>query len=92
MVESIVGCKWSLRVLDMIQNDIYRPGEMQRQTPGLSAKVLNERLSKLMRFGIIQKTVHPVVPPHVDYRLTDFGAKFSLLLKNIEELQNELDN
>ncbi len=92
MVESIVGCKWSLRVLEMIQSNICRPGEMQRQTPGLSAKVLNERLSKLMRFGIIQKTIHPVVPPHVDYQLTDFGEKFSLLLKNIEELQEEVDS
>ena len=45
-----------------------------------------------MRFGILQKTVHPVVPPHVDYQLTELDVKFSVLLKDIEVLQNELDD
>ncbi|MFQ5587597.1 MAG: winged helix-turn-helix transcriptional regulator, partial [Nitrospiria bacterium] len=53
MLESIVGCKWSLRVMQLVREEVKRPGEMQRRTPGLSAKVLNERLNKLMRFGIL---------------------------------------
>ncbi len=52
----------------MIRRDVNRPGEIHRVTPGLSHKVLNERLNKLMRYKIIEKTVYPVSPPHVEYR------------------------
>lgn len=91
MVESIVGCKWSMRVLKLLSAGINRPGEMQRQVEGLTTKVLNERLNKLMRFNIIHKEVFPVSPPHVEYHLTDFGKKFMTLIDAVDTLQDELD-
>jgi len=91
MLENIVGCKWSLRVMQLIRQEINRPGEMQRQTPGLSSKVLNERLNKLMRFDILEKTIFPVTPPHVEYQLTNFGMKFSTLLDQVAALQKEIE-
>lgn len=91
MLENIVGCKWSVRVMQLIRQDINRPGEMQRKTPGLSTKVLNERLNKLMRFGILEKTIYPVTPPHVEYKLTSFGKRFSVLLDEVEALQKEIE-
>ncbi|MBZ0166193.1 MAG: helix-turn-helix transcriptional regulator [Candidatus Omnitrophica bacterium] len=90
MVESIVGCKWSMRVLQLIKNKTIRPGEMQRSTPGLSTKVLNERLNKLMRFGIVQKKIYPVTPPHVEYSFTPFGRRFLKIISSIEKLQKEI--
>ncbi|MCZ7563890.1 MAG: winged helix-turn-helix transcriptional regulator [Burkholderiales bacterium] len=53
MVEDIVGCKWSLTVLGLVRDGVVRPGAMEHAVPGLSAKVLNERLRKLVRFGIL---------------------------------------
>jgi DNA-binding HxlR family transcriptional regulator len=91
MVESIVGCKWSLLVLQLVQHGVNRPGAMERAVPGLTAKVLNERLRKMVRFGIFERIVFPVTPPHVEYRLTPFGRKFARLLRGIERLQRELD-
>lgn len=91
MFESIVGCKWSLRVMQLIREKVNRPGEIQRQTPGLSSKVLNERLNKLMRFGILEKTIFPVTPPHVEYKFTPFGMKFSTLLDQVAALQKEIE-
>src|SRR5690554_7268265 len=43
---------------------------------GLTAKVLNERLRKLMRYGVIEREVFAEVPPRVEYWLTDFGQRF----------------
>jgi DNA-binding HxlR family transcriptional regulator len=83
MIEDIVGCKWSLTVLGLVAAGVRRPGEMQRRTPGLSAKVLNERLRKLLRFGIIDREVFAEVPPRVEYRLTDFGRRFEGVLREI---------
>jgi DNA-binding HxlR family transcriptional regulator len=92
MVEDIVGCKWSLSVLKLVRDGIHRPGAMQRAVDGLSTKVLNERLRKLQRYGILEKRVYPEVPPRVEYRLTEFGQQFSLLLDGIERLQQSLES
>jgi DNA-binding HxlR family transcriptional regulator len=91
MVEDIVGCKWSLAVLGMVKNGVRRPGAMEHAIPGLSKKVLNERLRKLVRFGILEKHAFAEVPPRVEYRLTGFGEKFSGLMDGVERLQRELD-
>ena len=92
MVESIIGCKWSLSVLHLIRNGVNRPGEMQRQVEGLTTKVLNERLTKLYRFGIINKEVFPESPPHVEYTFTEFGTRFLDIIDAVEKVQDELDN
>jgi len=86
MVEDIVGCKWSLTVLGLIADGVRRPGAMQRRVAGLTAKVLNERLRKLLRFGIIEREVFAEVPPRVEYRLTPFGRRFDGVLREIAAL------
>lgn len=90
MLESIVGCKWSLAVLDVIVAGIHRPGEMCRACEGISAKVLNERLRKLERFQVVERTVFPEVPPRVEYHLTAFGRRFIPLVDAVGTLQREL--
>jgi DNA-binding HxlR family transcriptional regulator len=67
MVENIVGCKWSLTFIDLIKRGINRPGQMQKEVAGLTTKVLNERLRKLVRFEIVEKTILPEIPPRVEY-------------------------
>jgi DNA-binding HxlR family transcriptional regulator len=89
MVEDIVGCKWSLTVLGLIADGIARPGAMQRRVDGLTAKVLNERLRKLLRYGLIDREIFAEVPPRVEYRLTSFGRKFSAILAQIAALDVE---
>jgi DNA-binding HxlR family transcriptional regulator len=89
MVEDIVGCKWSLTVLDLVRRGVNRPGAMEHAVEGLTAKVLNERLRKLVRFGILEKTSYPEIPPRVEYRLTDFGRRFSGILDQIAALEQE---
>ncbi|GIK35771.1 MAG: hypothetical protein BroJett010_23300 [Gammaproteobacteria bacterium] len=90
MVEDIVGCKWSLAVIDLVRRGVCRPGAMEHAIDGLSAKVLNERLRKLQRYGILEKTSYPEIPPRVEYSLTPFGMKFSGLLDQVRQLDAEL--
>ena len=91
MVEDIVGCKWSLSVLEAVRNDIVRPGEIQRSIEGISAKVLNERFNKMSRYNILEKTIYPEIPPRVEYQLTPFGHKFVAILDQINALQSETE-
>ena len=90
MVEDIIGCKWSLTVLGLIADGVSRPGAMQRRVSGLTAKVLNERLRKLLRFGIIERHVFAEVPPRVEYTLSSFGRRFDGILKEIAALDGGL--
>lgn len=86
MVEDVIGCKWSLSVLKLIRQGVQRPGAIERSIEGLTTKVLNERLRKLVSYGILQRQAFPEIPPRVEYRLTAFGEKFVSVLDAIEEL------
>jgi DNA-binding HxlR family transcriptional regulator len=90
MVESIIGCKWSLGVLRLVNQGINRPGAMERSIDGLTTKVLNERLRKLVSYGILQRHAYPEIPPRVEYKLTAFGGKFVHILNEIEKLNQEI--
>ena len=92
MVESIVGCKWSVRLLQCCAEGHRRPSAFLRACPGLSAKVLNERLRKMLRFGILKRTVQGEKPPvEVDYELTPFGRRFLKILDEVRRLQEDID-
>jgi len=92
MVESIIGCKWSVRLLQLCAEGHRRPSAFLRACPGLSAKVLNERLRKMIRFGILHRTVHGEKPPvEVEYGLTGFGLRFMRIIEEVQRLQEAVD-
>jgi DNA-binding HxlR family transcriptional regulator len=92
MVESIVGCKWSVRLLQLCADGPKRPSALLRACPRLSAKVMNERLRKMTRFGILRRTVFGDKPPvEVEYQLTAFGRRFMGILDEVRRLQEAVD-
>jgi DNA-binding HxlR family transcriptional regulator len=92
MVEDIVGCKWSLAVLERVRHGVNRPGALEQSLPGLSTKVLNERLRKLQRCGIVRRTAYPELPLRVEYALTPFGNEFVQGLDAVAALERELES
>ena len=90
MVEDVVGCKWTLTILQLIRQGTCRPGVLERSVEGLTTKVLNERLRKLVDYGILERCAYPEIPPRVEYELTLFGQKFASILDAIEELEAEV--
>ena len=92
MVENIIGCKWSMRLLQLCAEGRRRPSAFLRACPGLSAKVMNERLRKMTRYGIMLRTVHGAKPPlEVEYTLTPFGLRFCGLIEEVRKLQEFAD-
>ena len=87
IIEHTLGCKWMLKVLYLIREGVNRPGAMTRAIDGLSTKVLNERLSELLNFGIVNKISYPEIPPRVEYEFTEFGLRFIKILNTIDELE-----
>ena len=86
MVEDVLGCKWSLTVLQLVRQGICRPGAMERSVMGLTTKVLNERLKKLVRYEVLLRESYPEIPPRVEYKLSPFGSKFVAILEAIKDL------
>ena len=68
-----LGDKWSLLVVELLGHGVLRFSELQRQIDGISQRMLTLTLRHLERDGLITRTVHPVVPPRVDYELTALG-------------------
>ncbi|MDH4036845.1 MAG: helix-turn-helix transcriptional regulator [Candidatus Krumholzibacteria bacterium] len=92
MVESIVGCKWSVGLLRLLADGCSRPSAILRASTGLSAKVMNERLRKMLRFGIVSRTVFGDKPPvEVEYVLTPFGRRFIGIIEEVRRLQEAVD-
>ncbi|HAV62708.1 MAG TPA: transcriptional regulator [Verrucomicrobiales bacterium] len=88
-LEDVVGCKWSAGVVAAIGAGVRRPGELQRHIPGISTKVLNERLRKLLAFGLITREEFSGLPARVDYHLTPTGVKLAKILAQLHELNDE---
>ena len=91
MLEYIVGCKWSIRILILIRQGVNRPGAIARSIDGLTTKVQNDCLNKMVSFNILDKIAYPEVPPRVEYNLTQCGQRFAVILDAIAQLQRELD-
>lgn len=89
ILEKCIGCKWTLHVLAQVRRGIHRPGQLERTAEGLTSKVLNERLHKLLGFGILTRNVFAEVPPRVEYHLTDFGERLLEIIDQLEALQRD---
>jgi DNA-binding HxlR family transcriptional regulator len=69
-----VADKWTMILIDVLaEHGETRFTELSRLIPGISQKMLTQTLRGMEREGLVQRTVHPVVPPRVEYRLTDLG-------------------
>lgn len=85
-LEDIIGCKWSTAVIAAVSQGVKRPGELERYIPGVSTKVLTERLRKLTAFGMLRRTEHPGLPARVEYDLTPLGTGLAGILAQLREL------
>ncbi|WP_421106993.1 winged helix-turn-helix transcriptional regulator [Streptomyces sp. NEAU-S77] len=65
--------RWGVLVFAVLLKGTYRFSELRREIGGVSEKMLAQTLQTLERDGFVHREAHPVIPPHVDYSLTDLG-------------------
>jgi DNA-binding HxlR family transcriptional regulator len=83
-----VGDKWSVQVIDLLGEHTMRFSELHRSIDGITSRMLTVTLRGLERDGIVARTIHPVIPPRVDYELTAMGRT---LLDTIGQLVSWTD-
>lgn len=69
--------KWSLLVVELLGEGTQRFSELRREIDGISQRMLTLTLRRLERDGLVHRTVHPVVPPRVDYDLSRWARRSS---------------
>jgi DNA-binding HxlR family transcriptional regulator len=79
-VLDLLANKWTLLLIRLLSQRTYRYRELHRACGGVTQKVLTQTLRELERDGIVQRTVYPVIPPHVEYTLTPLGQTLNGLL------------
>lgn len=73
LIGEVLYGKWKIRLLWFINEGHKRPSELQRKIPDASRRVLTIQLKELEGHELVSKIIYPVVPPKVEYSLTDFG-------------------
>lgn len=89
-LEDVLGCKWSVSVLQAIAAGVSRPGALERHIQGISTKVLSERLRKLTIYDLLAKHVFAELPPRTEYSLTHYGQKLVCIIDQIKVLDEEI--
>ena len=98
-----VAAKWTMLVLEVLaEKGELRFTRLSELVEGISQKMLTQTLRQMERDGLITRTVHPVVPPKVEYKLTHLGLSLGAAfcgvwvwaaenLKQVEQARREFD-
>ena len=73
LIGEVLYGKWKIRLLWFINEGHKRPSELQRKIPDAARRVLNIQLKELEQHELVTRKVYSVVPPKVEYSLTEFG-------------------
>jgi len=80
-----VMSKWGVLVLVALADRTLRWGELRRAVRGVSEKMLAQTLRTLEADGLVHREARPVIPPHVEYRLTGLGDQLVARLEPLME-------
>ena len=89
LIAEVLYGKWKVLLLWNISQGHLRPSELQRQIPDASRRVINIQLKELEEHGIVEKTIYAVVPPKVEYKLTEFGKTLLPVIDTMGDWGNQ---
>lgn len=82
--QKILSGKWALIILHNLSEGTLRFNELQKLLPDITQSTLTKQLRTLEEYGMIIRTVYPEVPPKVEYKLSDIGKDFSIVLDSLK--------
>ncbi|WP_405377995.1 winged helix-turn-helix transcriptional regulator [Nonlabens sp. Asnod3-A02] len=81
----LIGTKWKPLVLFHLLEGGLRSGVLQKHIPGISNKMFTQTVRELEKDGLISRKVYPVVPPKVEYQLSDRGQSLEPILRALDQ-------
>lgn len=92
LIGEVLYGKWKIRLLWFINEGHKRPSELQRKIPDATRRVLNIQLKELEDHELISKKIYPVVPPKVEYSLTEFGKTLIPVISTLGNWADKNEN
>ena len=89
LIGEVLYGKWKIRLLWFIHEGHKRPSQLQRKIPDASRRVLNIQLNELEEHELVARKIYPVVPPKVEYSLTEFGQTLIPVIAALGQWSNE---
>ena len=80
-----VAGKWTVLIVDALAEGTMRYTDLHRRIEGISQKMLTQTLRQLETDGFVTRTVHPTVPPRVEYTLTELGHSLRIPIAALRE-------
>ena len=87
---SLIGGAWTPNIIWYLSGGPRRFSELRADLPGISSKVLTQRLRELEQSGVASRQVLPTSPPSVEYSLTDLGHELLPAIRSIVEIGQKL--
>lgn len=84
-ISKAIQGKWTMIIIYILSEGTLRFSEIRRKLPNVTEANLTKDLRLLESYGIIHREVYPVVPPKVEYSLTEMGKDFLPILDSINE-------
>lgn len=81
LVVFLLGDKWKFIILCKLMNQTMRFGQIEKYIGNISAKVLTQHLKELELYGFISRKTYDVIPPKVEYSVTDLGNSLIPIMK-----------
>jgi DNA-binding HxlR family transcriptional regulator len=88
----VIGGKWKTLILWYLFQETLRFSELMRLLDGVTQKMLTQQLRELESDGLVSRKVYPVVPPKVEYSITEYGKTLSSVLDSMAEWGEKHDN
>ncbi|WP_244266691.1 winged helix-turn-helix transcriptional regulator [Winogradskyella sediminis] len=82
---NLIGTKWKPLILFHLLEGGLRSGVLQKKIPGISNKMFTQTVRELETDNLITRTVFPVVPPKVEYKLTTKGKSLEDILRRLDQ-------
>ena len=90
LVIELIGGTWKAPILWRLKDRTMRYGELKKDIPHISEKMLSSQLKELEEDGFIQREVFPVIPPKTEYSLTERGKEIIPLIHSIREFGKKM--
>ncbi len=85
-----IGGTWKMPILWRLKDRVLRYGELKKDIPRITHKMLTSQLRELEEEGFIHREVYPVVPPKVEYSITERGKRAIVIIETIRTYGLEL--
>lgn len=85
LVQKLMSGKWKIMILWYLSNKVLRFNDIKKRLPDVTQKMLTQQLRSLEKDNLIYRHVYPVVPPKVEYGLTELGEKTIPILEMMHE-------